>query len=451
MANKLSKLKKRQHDAFVEMRDLTDKGETESRDLTPDEEKRFTEIESEFERLARQIQRELKLSEYDKDSDDSEEEREVDTRARNGDDSDREEERDSGREIAARPGPFKTLGDQLRSVIQAGTPGGIFDKRLLEVRAPSGMNEQVPADGGFLVQKDFQDELVQRAYETGQLISRVRRVPISPRSNGIAFNVVDETSRATGSRFGGLQLYWLGEAEQKPRSRPKLRRMEMTLKKLAGLLYASDELLEDTTALESWAGQAFGQEFGFMLDDAILRGTGVGQPLGILNSPALVTVAAEGGQGADTIVLQNVLKMYAAFWSPGLTSAAWIINSEIMPQLAVMKLDVGTGGAPVYLPANGLADAPFGRLFGLPMLHAEQSSALGDVGDIMLVDLKEYLVIEKGGIKTASSIHVRFDYDETAFRFVLRIDGQPIWNVPITPYKGAAGSLKSPYVTLAAR
>lgn len=227
--------------------------------------------------------------------------------------------------------------------------------------------------------------------------------------------------------------------------------MEMTLKKLAGLLYASDELLEDTTALESWAGQAFGQEFGFMLDDAILRGTGVGQPLGILNSPALVTVAAEGGQGADTIVLQNVLKMYAAFWSPGLTSAAWIINSEIMPQLAVMKLDVGTGGAPVYLPANGLADAPFGRLFGLPMLHAEQSSALGDVGDIMLVDLKEYLVIEKGGIKTASSIHVRFDYDETAFRFVLRIDGQPIWNVPITPYKGAAGSLKSPYVTLAAR
>ena len=69
--------------------------------------------------------------------------------------------------------------------------------------------------------------------------------------------------------------------------------------------------------------------------------------------------------------------------------------------------------------------------------------------DIVLADLSQYLLIDKGGISAASSIHVRFLYDENVFRFIYRVDGQPIWNAPITPYKGA-GTL-SPFVTLQAR
>ena len=83
------------------------------------------------------------------------------------------------------------------------------------------------------------------------------------------------------------------------------------------------------------------------------------------------------------------------------------------------------------------------------MLEIEQCSALGDVGDIILADLSQYLTIEKGGLQSASSIHVQFVTDETAYRFVVRNNGQPIWNSALTPYKGANDL--SPFVTLAER
>jgi HK97 family phage major capsid protein len=74
---------------------------------------------------------------------------------------------------------------------------------------------------------------------------------------------------------------------------------------------------------------------------------------------------------------------------------------------------------------------------------------VGDQGDIMLADLREYQMIEKGGIQAASSIHVMFVYDETVFRFVYRVDGQPKWNSALTPKNGT--TTVSPFVVLDAR
>ena len=95
-----------------------------------------------------------------------------------------------------------------------------------------------------------------------------------------------------------------------------------------------------------------------------------------------------------------------------------------------MTLRVGDN--PVYLPAGTIATQPYGTLFGRPVIPLEQCSALGDVGDIILADLGEYLLIDKGGINATSSIHVRFLYDENVFRFIYRVDGQPVWNKPLT-------------------
>ncbi len=58
---------------------------------------------------------------------------------------------------------------------------------------------------------------------------------------------------------------------------------------------------------------------------------------------------------------------------------------------------------------------------------------------------------EKGGIEAAMSIHVKFVYDESVFRFVLRVDGQPERASALTPYKGGAGATLSHFVTLEAR
>jgi len=91
-----------------------------------------------------------------------------------------------------------------------------------------------------------------------------------------------------------------------------------------------------------------------------------------------------------------------------------------------MGMTVGLGGVATYLPPGGLSQAPYGTLFGRPVIPIEQCQTMGTVGDIILADMSEYILIDKGGIQNASSIHVRFVNDETCFRFVYRVDGRKL-------------------------
>lgn len=344
--------------------------------------------------------------------------------------------------------PWKSLGEQLAAVRNAALPGGSVDPRLT-IKAASGLNESIGSDGGFLVEQDFVAELLKRAYETAILASKIKKIPLSTNANSLKINAIDETSRVNGSRWGGIQAFWEGEAEQYTAKKPKFRPMNLNLKKLTGLCYATDELLEDAAALEAVISEGFAEEFGFKIDDAIINGTGAGMPQGIMNSNALVAVAKENGQAAATITVENIVKMWARCWGRSRQNAEWYINQDIEPQLYTMSLAVGTGGVPVYMPTNGLSGSPYGTLFGRPVIPLEQCQTLGTVGDIILGDLSQYVAIDKNGINAASSIHVRFDYGETAFRFTYRIDGQPIWNAPLQPFKGS--NTLSPFVALAAR
>lgn len=340
---------------------------------------------------------------------------------------------------------FTSLGQQLVAVVNAGRESGHKDPRLFNA---TGLNETVPSEGGFLVQQDFSNELLQQVYETGILAPKCRRMQISGNANSIKINGVDETSRAS-TRYGGIVGYWKGEAQQKTASKPKFREIELNLKKLIGLCYATDELLADASALEAFIRKAFVSEFGFLLDDAVINGTGAGQPLGILNAGCLVSVSKETGQKAKTIMAENVIKMYSRLFPQSLNNAVWLINPDIQQQLFQMSLAVGTGGVPVYMPAGGLSGQPYGTLFGRPVIPIEQCATLGTVGDIIFADLGGYILAEKGGIESAMSIHVKFDYDESVFRFVMRVDGQPERASALTPYKGS--DTLSHFVALATR
>jgi len=315
----------------------------------------------------------------------------------------------------------------------------------------SGLNETIPSDGGFLVQQDFSTELLKDVFDTGILASRCRRVPISGNANSMKLPGLDETSRAS-TRWGGIVGYWEEEAGEKSASKPKFRKIELNLKKLIGLCYATDELLSDAAALEGVIRQGFVSEFGFLLDDAIINGTGAGQPLGILNAGCLVQVNKETGQKAATVLAENVINMWSRLFASSRPNAVWLINQNIEPQLFTMSLAVGTGGIPIYMPAGGLSGQPYGTLFGRPVLAIEQAATLGTLGDILLADLQNgYILAEKGGIQSDMSIHVRFVYDESVFRFVMRVDGQPVRASALTPYKGGANYTQSHFVGLQTR
>jgi len=354
----------------------------------------------------------------------------------------------SDRELTGSPIRFRSFGEQMQAVIRASQPGGFVDPRLT-LRAVTGMSEGTPSDGGFLVQTDFAAELLKRTYATGVVANRCRRISIGANSNSLKINAINESSRADGSRWGGVAAYWTAEGGAKTQSQPSLRQIEFNLKKLTGLAYVTDELLADSSALEQVLMQAFAEEIGYRLDDAIIRGTGAGQPLGILAAPCLVTVAAEGGQDVDTVISQNVINMYSRMYAPGQLTGVWFINQNVQPQLFALEMPVALGGLPAYMPPGGLSSTPYGTLFGRPVIPIEQCDTVGDVGDIIFADMNEYILVDKGGIQSASSIHVKFTNDETTFRFVYRVDGAPWWNTHLTLANTA--TTVSPFVALAAR
>lgn len=347
---------------------------------------------------------------------------------------------------------FSSLGEQISAVMRAGVPNGSVDPRLRVQAAATGLGESVTSDGGFLVQQDYATELLQEVFDTGVLASKVRRrIPISSNANSIKINGVDETSRAS-TRWGGIKGYWADESEEKTKSKPKFRKIELNLRKLIGLCYATDELLEDAGALEGVIREGFTSEFGFLVDDSMVNGTGANQPLGIMNSGCLVSVGAEAGQAAATIVSENIIKMFARRFAVQTGNYMWFYNQNIEPQLMTMSLAVGTGGVPLYMPPGGLSQSPYGTILGRPAMAIEQAATLGTTGDIILANFADgYVIAEKGGIQSDMSIHVRFIYDESVFRFVMRIDGQPVRASALTPYKGGAGATQSHFVVLDTR
>lgn len=346
------------------------------------------------------------------------------------------------------------FGEFAMAVQAASMPGAVLsDERLLKISAAAtGLNQLQGSQGGFLVPPQFSQMIWDGMNQMpDNLMQYCDQYTVTGES--LTFNANAETSRVTGSRYGGIRAYWLAEAAQKTASMPKFRQMKLEPHELAALVYVTDKLLRNAPALEAYLSKAAREEIMWLVNDAIINGTGAGQPLGIMNSPALVTIAKETGQAADTVEVENINKMYARLLSRARAGAAWYINQDVEVELEGLSATAGTGGFPVYLPSPTgfptLTEMPNSRLKGRPVRPVEYMQTLGDLGDMLLADLGYYAIGTQGAIQEAMSMHLRFDYNETAFRFVFAVDGQPWIASPLTPARGS--NTLSPFVTLAAR
>ncbi|SDR47136.1 phage major capsid protein [Paraburkholderia tuberum] len=434
MSKNLRELQARKAKHVGAMRAITDKAAAEDRDLNDDE---VAEFEAERSRLAgvsAAIDREQLLIEA---------ERGVTISAAAGATITVSENIESD----PRRG-FASFGEFAAAVRGAANKNAAADQRLtIGAAAPASgsyANEGSGADGGFAIPPQFSADIWNMSLGEGSLIPMTDNTEVS--GNGMAFPK-DETTPWGGS---GVQAYWQNEAAAANATKPMLGLDTLRLHKLMALVPVTDELLADGVALGSYLSQIAPDRIMWKANEAILFGTGAGQPFGCLNAKALVVVAKETGQGTGTIEQMNISKMRSRLKTGELKNAVWIGNPDILPPLESMTV----GQIPIFLPpGTGIRDGGYdGTLNGRPLILSEHAAALGSQSDLSLVSLKGYRTITKaGGIETATSMHLYFDADLTAFRFMFRIDGQPIIKAPITPPAGKSTNSRSYFVTLGAR
>jgi HK97 family phage major capsid protein len=341
---------------------------------------------------------------------------------------------------------FRSQAEYLSAVVASSRRGATADPRLI-ANAPSTYgSEGTGADGGFAIPPDFRSTIVTKVMGENSLVSLTDQQITS--SNAFSCPA-DETSDWQSS--GGIQAYWESEGGQKQQSKPALVEKNVKANKIIALVPLTDELLEDAPGMANYVNKKAPEKINFRLNDAIINGSGVGMPLGIMQSPGTVVVTQETSQTADTVNFTNVVKMWNALTPAARFNARWVVNPDVEMQLMTMSFP-GTGTAvPAYLPPGGLSASPYGTLLGKPVIPSEACKALGDKGDIVLGDFSNYLtVVKAGGIRTDVSIHLFFDYDITSFRFVLRIGGQPWWNSTIAPFQSGS-TARGFFVTLADR
>ncbi len=331
---------------------------------------------------------------------------------------------------------FDRLGDFAQAVHAAVVRKDSGAEQRLQAAATTYGSEGNGGDGGYLVPQEFRRAIWQKVMAEENLLSRCDIVETGANSLTVP---KDETT--PWQTTGGVQVYWEAEGAQGTQSKPVFETNQVRLNKLFGLVPVTEELLSDAPGLESWLRSKAPQKMAAKINTAIIRGTGAGQPLGILNSGSLVTVSKETSQPADTVRYPNIVKMWSRMYAPCRRNAAWFINQDIEPQLLQLAFDpAATDKMPVYIGPNGAAGSPYATIMGRPVVPIEACSTLGDAGDIIFADLSQYMALTKAGqdIRTDVSMHLYFDQDMMAFRFIFRVNGQPYWGSTVTPENGTA-------------
>jgi len=308
------------------------------------------------------------------------------------------------------------------------------------------------SQGGFLVPEVYRADLQMIALENA--IVRPNGATVIPpiKTDSVKIPYVNDPSHAS-TVFGGVQAKWTAEAVTKTATKPTFGQMELIPKKLAGTTFTSNELLADSAiALEPLIKRMFGSAWGYYEDLAFIAGTGVGQPLGILNCNVLKTV---NRNTALRVLFEDIREMYACMLGPSHPYAIWVINQGVLPDLIGMTAQDAVPGAntnPIWINREMGAENPIpGRIFGRPFFISEKMPALGTQGDIGYFDMRYYFIFDRQPITIDVSTHVAFEEDETCWRFVLRVAGQCWPSATITPRNAAAPvTTISPFVVLAA-
>lgn len=325
------------------------------------------------------------------------------------------------------------------------------------------------ASGGFLLDYQLCKDIWDKARSEEGPLTECLVYPTKKHS----FKVVafDETSRVTGSRWGGIQAYWQGQQDVNKLSnagtttsvgatKPKVGLIDFQMQRC--IVYSepfSNDLIDDAPLVEEMLRYAAHHEIRYAVTDKIINGIGDWCPLGIINAPCTVKVTRNTSSHIKT---QDIDTMWSQMWPFSRRNAIWLTNDDGLADIDLASTAYSWPQS-IYLPEGSSANK-WPLMKGRPIIVCEQVPKLGQPGDLILADFSQYGVafhqtegavpsIEVGYgrpeiiVEGTTSEHFLFDQDSKVFKFKLRCDGKPMWRSNVVIADGS-GQLSSAFVML---
>lgn len=416
----LKELRDKRIKLVAELRGIINAAEAEDRDLTAEEQASYDSQKADLDALDKRIERMAGVEAAETAGDNI-----VRAAARGG-------------QITVPDGPhgrteFESMGEFLSAV--RFNPN---DQRLNFVEnVAAGADGQMDASlrmdndtqGGFMVPPQLRETILSVQPQDALVRPRANVIPAgSPPDAAITMPALDQSGANPKNMFGGVEFKWIAEGEEKPETDAKLKSITLSPHEIAGFVTITDKLLRNWQASGAFIENLFRGAYSAAEDYAFIRGTGIGQPLGAINSGAMKFI---NRATANHVAYIDLLNMVSRFLMRGGQSPVWS-----MPQSSLVDIATITDPEGHYIWKPGAVDGFAGTLLGYPVRWNNRAPALGVKGDITLVDWSQYLIKDGSGPFVATSEHVKFTSNQTVIKFFSNVDGAPWLTAPIVEENG---------------
>ena len=270
------------------------------------------------------------------------------------------------------------------------------------------LSEGTNADGGYLFPDEFRAELIKGLTGPFSMRGIVRVIPMKRD----VMNIPSLESRP--------KTYWTLENEPKATTTVHFDQETLTARKIAAILYSSDELIEDSTELDvvKIVIDLFADSLRDAEDRVICQGNGTTQPTGLLTAITAGTITARacaGNLDYDDIIdlIYDLKQVYRR-------NGKFLVATANMRELRKLK---DNDGRYLWEPSQKAGQPD--RLAGYEIIEQDYiSEAVITFGDYKLGywlgDRK------KMSVKISNDTETAFTKDQTAIRVVQRIAGNVV-------------------------
>ncbi|MDX6806425.1 phage major capsid protein [Terrihabitans rhizophilus] len=237
------------------------------------------------------------------------------------------------------------------------------------------------ASGGFLAPEQFASEILKKTVEYSPIRQYARVVTIGAAEIKLA------------RRVSGTTATWVSEIADRTASEPVFDQVTLTPFELATYTDVSTQLLEDNSYnLEGELTADFAESFGVAEGTAFVKGTGTGQPKGLLTATGIAEVKTglaanfPAANPADVII-----GMFHALPTVHAQNGAWVMNRKTLGEMRKWKDSTGR-----YLVIDPISEGAATTLLGRPIVEAlDMPDIAANAYPILFGDLQGYRIVDR--------------------------------------------------------